>query len=200
MWNIKELSLKQQLFFPSFITGIIGHLLVYLILTLGFHFTFVWFQKAGEPIEISLYRSFKKVKRVKAVPRGARKIVPLEEVPAEVPREVVREEAVEKADEDVRSGSAWETYLGSIYRRIENRKYYPEIEKDRCHEGIVKVGFVVKRDGVLEKAWIVKSCRYRGLNRAALQTVKRAAPFMPIPEQFKGAELPIVIDVVYKII
>ena len=203
--RIKELSLKQRLFFPSFLTGVLSHLLVFLILTVGLHINFLWAYREIRikgAIDINLYRSFKKVKKTEKAPRGARKIVQPEEIPKETPTEVVEDDEPDTSemDEAARAATIAEAYLGSIYRRIDRRKYYPEVEQERYHEGVVRVAFVIKRDGALEKAWVVKKSKHSGLNRAALETVKRSAPFMPIPPELKGGKLPIVMNIVYKII
>jgi TonB family protein len=197
MWRIKQLSLQQKMFWPAFSAGLVGHLLCILVLTFCLDIAWFAFRNKGESIEINLYRSFRAAKK-KLVTRGARKVVEQENI-RDAPREVIEEEFAKKMDveESTHEGTVFEAYLGSVYARIERRKYYPEMEQKKYHEGVVRVGFVISKDGRLKDVWLIKGCKHSALNQAALRTIKRAAPFSPIPDQFEKDGLPITMDIVY---
>jgi protein TonB len=48
-------------------------------------------------------------------------------------------------------------------------------------EGVTEVQFRITRDGTVEGVTVVKSSGFPLLDRASVETIKRAAPFPPIP-------------------
>ena len=78
-------------------------------------------------------------------------------------------------------------YFGMIRLKIESCKKYPESAKSRHMEGRVKVQFVIATDGNISSLKVVKHAGHASLNTAALNAVKKAAPFpRPPPGMFKG--------------
>jgi periplasmic protein TonB len=67
--------------------------------------------------------------------------------------------------------------------RIHSVKKYPESARSRHIQGRVKVKFVLLADGSLGDVQIVKSSRHKNLDEAAVNAVKKAAPF-PKPPSF----------------
>lgn len=57
---------------------------------------------------------------------------------------------------------------------------YPEEARGKLY-GTVLVQLAIKADGAVEAAKIVRSSGYAVLDRAALDTVKAASPFLPFP-------------------
>ncbi|MBU1343938.1 MAG: energy transducer TonB [Proteobacteria bacterium] len=74
-------------------------------------------------------------------------------------------------------------YFEMLNLRVHSFKEYPESAKSRHIEGRVKVAFVLLKDGTLLDIKIVKSSRHKNLDEAAIEAIKRAAPF-PKPPDF----------------
>jgi TonB family protein len=68
-------------------------------------------------------------------------------------------------------------YLKVIISKIHSEKYYPRIAKKRGIQGDALLRFELKTDGGLEKVNILKSSGSNILDKAAVNTVKKAAPF-----------------------
>lgn len=78
-------------------------------------------------------------------------------------------------------------YFGMVRLKIESCKKYPESAKLRHMEGRVKVRFVIIADGNISSLKVVKHAGHASLNTAALNAVKKAAPFPRPPSGlFKG--------------
>lgn len=91
---------------------------------------------------------------------------------------------------------ARETYEDKILKRISAMKHYPFYARRMSQEGIVKVEFTLKRDGMLKGAVaIAKGCRYEVLNNAAIKTIVRANPYPAFPHVIKKDEITFILDV-----
>ncbi|WP_456322431.1 TonB family protein [Hydrogenimonas sp.] len=90
-------------------------------------------------------------------------------------------------------------YLAELLGAIESRKFYPKIAKRRGMEGVVKVRFVLRKDGKIEKVAIAEGSGYGVLDRAALKTVASIGTFKPIPEVLKKERWEIVAPIRYQI-
>jgi len=78
-------------------------------------------------------------------------------------------------------------YFEMVRLKIESCKRYPESAKSKHIEGRVKIRFVIAADGQISSLKIVKQARHSSLGKAALDAVKKAAPFpRPPPNLFKG--------------
>ncbi len=90
-------------------------------------------------------------------------------------------------------------YLAELLQAIESRKFYPKIAKRRGMEGVVKVRFVLQKDGRIEKIAVAEGSGYGVLDRAALKTVASIGAFKPIPEALKKERWEIVVPIRYQI-
>ncbi len=85
-------------------------------------------------------------------------------------------------------------YSRSIQRKIAARKKYPRKAKRRGEEGQVIVQFILLKSGRIKNLSLVSATPYAELNEAALEAVRRAAPFSSFPdeigEEFLELELP----------
>lgn len=68
-------------------------------------------------------------------------------------------------------------YFEMLNLRIHSVKEYPEFAKSRHIQGRVKVKFVLLADGSLKEVQVVKSSQHSNLDDAAVNAVKKAAPF-----------------------
>ena len=90
-----------------------------------------------------------------------------------------------------------ENYITRVYRKLSKNKYYPEIEQEMGHTGVINVKFIIQSNGTIKKLEIVKKCRYRRLNQAALTTIKESIPFPRLEDGLN--ELAVNINIVYKL-
>jgi protein TonB len=72
-------------------------------------------------------------------------------------------------------------YFEMLNLRIHSVKKYPESARSRHIQGRVRVKFVLLGDGSLKDVQVVKSSRHRNLDEAAVNAVKKAAPFPKPP-------------------
>lgn len=75
-------------------------------------------------------------------------------------------------------GGDWRSLL---LRRIEEAKRYPARARRLGMEGVAEVQFRITPDGTVEGVSVVKSSGFPLLDQESLETIKRAAPFPPIP-------------------
>lgn len=80
-------------------------------------------------------------------------------------------------------------YLSALFQAIAKQQQYPRSAQRRGQEGRVLAGFSVQPDGQFIDVNITESSGYRVLDKAALQAVKRASGFAPLPEALLNAAL-----------
>ena len=85
------------------------------------------------------------------------------------------------------------TYYRSVEAHLGKFHIYPNSARQRRQEGRVSVSFTINIDGKLTDARIVDGSEHGTLNRAALQTVKRASPVPKIPPTLSSEPLPAVV-------
>jgi TonB family protein len=114
-----------------------------------------------------------------------------EGLPVQAADESVRPaENIEVASlEPARGHSYW---LGLIRARIEKLKRYPVLARRRGIEGKVVVAFTITKQGEVKEAVITRSSGFALLDKAALNSVRKAAPFPYLPDR-------IVVPIVYKL-
>jgi protein TonB len=73
-------------------------------------------------------------------------------------------------------------YLAMIRGLIDKRKEYPYQSRRQEQEGMVLIRFTITRQGTLAgEPALEKKSRYERLNVAAVEAVKNAAPYPPLP-------------------
>jgi len=88
--------------------------------------------------------------------------------------------------------------LALLHDSISNNKEYPYLARRQRREGVATVGFILQPDGSIEDAHLVASSSADTLDRAALNAVKRIAPFRPAQDYLDHAEA-FRIDVVFNL-
>ncbi len=88
-------------------------------------------------------------------------------------------------------------FLSTVRKRIESEKKYPIAAQKAEIEGYTTIRMTIMKDGRLEKAEVAKSSGHEILDRAALQSVRDAEPFPPIPEEVKMSNLEVSIRLVF---
>lgn len=92
-----------------------------------------------------------------------------------------------------------EQFLSLVREKIERTKFYPSWARKRGYEGVVRVGFTIKKNGGLEDLKVLQPCHCDTLNSAATEAVKKASPFGPVPETFPDEGVRLEIDVAYRL-
>lgn len=83
------------------------------------------------------------------------------------------------------------SYFAGIKRKIELIWSYPIEAQQQNMYGYLYLKFTIRRDGSLEKVDLIKSSGYKILDDEAINAIKTAAPYNPIPERIKGKNLTI---------
>jgi len=73
------------------------------------------------------------------------------------------------------------SYQKDILAKIDRMKIYPPIARRMGHEGRVLVSFTLNGDGSIGNPVLGKKSGYGELDYAAMETVRKAAPFSAIP-------------------
>ncbi len=93
-----------------------------------------------------------------------------------------------------KSASPKEQYIKAnfsfIRDTVERNTSYPDIARRMGWEGKVLVAFIVCTDGQVEDIRVIKSCGFKALDKNAINTIKRCAPF-PTPPLRAEVTLPI---------
>jgi protein TonB len=90
-------------------------------------------------------------------------------------------------------------YMDGILRKIERNKTYPYQARIERKEGRSLVGFRVGADGGVDSIHIINSAGTGILDQAALQAVRRAAPFAEPPAAFAGGSLMLEVTLVFSL-
>ena len=80
-------------------------------------------------------------------------------------------------------------YQQLIKEKIEENKRYPLFARNRGIEGLVWLKFIILRNGHVRDIKVVKSSPHQVLDRAAVESIKKANPFPPFPEGLKESSL-----------
>jgi periplasmic protein TonB len=81
--------------------------------------------------------------------------------------------------------------LSFIRDAVERETRYPDMARRMGWEGKVLIAFTVCPDGLVEDIRVIKSCGFKGLDKNAIDTIKRCAPF-PKPPFKAELTLPII--------
>jgi len=85
------------------------------------------------------------------------------------------------------------SYFDAVRLKIERAKKYPHSARRTGVEGEATISFTVKPDGAAEKVKLESSSGSSALDRAALETILRAAPF-PVPPDGRARSLSVVLE------
>ncbi len=91
------------------------------------------------------------------------------------------------------------SYMEHIKNKIENVWVYPSFAAQTGQQGSLLVLFSIGRNGNLLRVKLIRSSGYPLLDKAAIEAVKDAAPYPPLPERFNIDVLNIYANFVYKI-
>lgn len=87
-------------------------------------------------------------------------------------------------------------YAGRVQRAVSRARVYPEVARARGLEGRVAFQLVLAPDGRLLASQLLQSSGAMTLDRAALETVRRAT-YPPAPAEIAAPRLPVAVEVVF---
>ena len=90
-------------------------------------------------------------------------------------------------------------YLAALSAEINRKKYYPLSSRRRGEEGRVLVRFVIQKGGEFTDLSVVESSGSRRLDKAALKTLRRVAPFRQIPESVGRSQWSITVPITFNL-
>jgi len=90
-------------------------------------------------------------------------------------------------------------YLERLRRRLAQFKKYPPEARRLKQEGTVLVAFVLARDGAVLDAQVDRSSGFPLIDQAVLDMVLNASPAPPLPPEFSGERVTIVMPVRFSI-
>ena len=89
-------------------------------------------------------------------------------------------------------------FARTVRRKIESKKRYPLAARRSMTEGRVGVKMTILKDGQLERTEIIESSGYAILDKAALESVRRSAPFPAFPKEAERKRVQMNIYLVFK--
>ncbi|NIO15534.1 MAG: TonB family protein [Deltaproteobacteria bacterium] len=90
------------------------------------------------------------------------------------------------------------SYFASIKRKIELVWQYPFDAIQRGIQGDLILDFSINRGGDLKNIKLVRSSGFAILDEEAIESIRKAAPFSPIPKQYRIDELNIRANFIYE--
>jgi len=90
-------------------------------------------------------------------------------------------------------------YQDMVKRKIQESRRYPPWAKKQGFEGSSYLTFTLLSSGMIQDIKIVNSSGFDILDKEAIATIKRAAPFMPIPEKFNRFNLKMEVALVFQL-
>jgi TonB family protein len=111
-------------------------------------------------------------------------------------RRVKKEETVDLGSIDIKYAS----YLKIIKKKIEDIWIYPQAAFEREEEGTAVVRFSIGDSGNLTASQVIESSGSNYLDQGALDVVRSAAPYDPLPLDFNISQLNIVARFQYKLV
>ncbi|MCG2813842.1 MAG: TonB family protein [Thermodesulfovibrionales bacterium] len=96
-------------------------------------------------------------------------------------------------------GFRYDGYMMRLKDKIEGIWQYPSDAAMRGIYGDLYLTFAIKKNGSLSKVELVRTSGYRSLDEAAMKALKDAAPYWPLPEDWKEEELTVKGHFIYSI-
>ena len=99
-------------------------------------------------------------------------------------------------DED--SLTSVSNYITSVLDRVNSFKQYPTVARKFGQQGAVVLAFEIAKNGDIDgDVAVAESSGYGTLNKSAVRSVKRCAPFPPLPDYVSSTSLPLKLRIEY---
>ncbi len=142
--------------------------------------------------------------QLQQIPRQPEQVLPPEEpaLPPDNSAALVVPPDVQSRRE-IRSNDPEQTamlrYQDTVKQRIQQCRSYPAAARQQHCEGTVEVVFTINRGGAAGGIAVLRSAGSKLLDAEAVATVKRAAPFLPIPPDISVNSVTMRIAVVFSL-
>ncbi|KZL20224.1 cell envelope integrity inner membrane protein TolA [Pseudovibrio axinellae] len=102
---------------------------------------------------------------------------------------------------DSAGNAAKSSYWGKVQRKIQRaaERRYPKREKNRKKTGVVRVSFVINRNGSVTAIKLSRSSGNKRLDQAALKAISAAAPFPPFPSSMRAKSIQKVAPIIFRL-
>ncbi|MCG2711144.1 MAG: energy transducer TonB [Candidatus Omnitrophica bacterium] len=90
-------------------------------------------------------------------------------------------------------------YQDMVKQAIESNRHYPIRAQRMRLEGVVDLAFVINSGGSSRDIRIIKSSGSKFLDAQALETIRKASPFMPLPEEISKDSVDIRVAIVFSL-
>jgi protein TonB len=97
------------------------------------------------------------------------------------------------------TGPAIVAFQTELWAAIERVKEYPAEARARRQMGRVRVGFTLKKDGLITNIHLAEASPYELLNQAAMDTLKRLGQFKAIPDTVCLGDLDLTVPLNFRI-
>ena len=150
----------------------------------------------------------------KPLPQAPRKLVastvavakPIETIqpavaikPAAAPAEEKKSEASSQELGRAQAMLAKQFYMADVFKKIYSNVNYPKRAQELQQAGTVRLAVVIDVLGKLKTVAPVEKSPFTLLNKAALEAVKRAAPFSPLPTGIDVTELELSVPITFSL-
>ena len=108
-------------------------------------------------------------------------------------------EVPKPVDEDEEIKKSLLRYQDSIKQKIQQEKQYPRWALRAGHEGGARISFSVLSSGQIKDLRLLDSSGFDELDREALDSVERAAPFRSFPDSIPDEEMLIELEIYFRI-
>ncbi|MGQ9425459.1 TonB family protein [Gilvimarinus sp. F26214L] len=142
----------------------------------------------------------------KPEPKPEPKPQPKPAKPEPKPEQVARATPPEPEDDEVeevmvtaQSLLLRQRYISDVMRATLQSMRYPRRALERAQEGSIRLAVTVSRDGKVLNVQIVDESRHSLLNKEAVASVERAAPFSALPDGIAGDTLAFGIPVTFRL-
>lgn len=82
-------------------------------------------------------------------------------------------------------------YLMRLKETIQGKWHYPLMDQQKGHFGDLILELTINKDGSLEGVRLIRTSGHRGLDEAAINSIKDAAPFWRLPDDWNAKTLTI---------
>ncbi len=91
-------------------------------------------------------------------------------------------------------------YLDQLRKLVLSYQFYPFVARKLKQEGEVRLGIIVKNDGEILSVKLNKTSRFKTLDDAAIEVIKRINKFPQFPRKLNMKDLVVEIPIIYKLV
>ena len=91
---------------------------------------------------------------------------------------------------------AQQDYILQVVRKLSQTRFYSQ-SREQSERGVVVARLTVVRDGWLIDLSLAKGSGFPGLDRSVMDTIRKAAPFAPLPAEFASKSFTFIVPINY---